>query len=169
MKSNGEQCSANAVIGSNYCAAHNGSAAIRKRKEKDEELYNLGKYQLEVKKFRDHPDAKSIENEIAILRMTLQNILEHCSGPSDLMIYSAKIERIVKTINDTVVSSQKLQDKLNLLLGVEEVMALANLMIGIVGKALSSLDIKTQEKILGLIVRDLGEQVETIVDYPALK
>ena len=96
-------------------------------------MYKLQKYQARLGELKDHSAALSLRNEIGILRMTLEEIINKCDSPVDLMIHSGKISRLVQDIGKLVVESKKLEAGLGRLLDRQVVLGLASAIIDVIG------------------------------------
>ncbi|KKN32356.1 hypothetical protein LCGC14_0814620 [marine sediment metagenome] len=125
-----------------HCIAH-GGARIRQAVEKE----SLRNYQLTIAKWRiklnDKADAagvKSLRDEIAILRICLEERLNRCETEMDLILQSQAISYMVMNIERVVSSCHKLEGSMGHLLDKQAVLQFAQVVIGIITKVLSDED-----------------------------
>ena len=125
-----------------HCLAHGGQHA--RKAEKKESLRN---YQLTIAKWRlkleDKVDAegvKSLRDEIAILRICLEERLNRCHDGMDVILQSQAIASMVMNIERVVSSCHKLEGSMGHLLDKQAVLQFAQVVIGIITKALDGDD-----------------------------
>ena len=126
------QCMNKAVDGSDYCICHGGAHAIKRRNREAMRNYVLTKWQAKLDQHRDAPDVKSLRDEIAILRMLMQERLEHCSTELDLILQSGPISDLVMKIDKVVNSCHKLEGSLGQLLDKQAILQFANEVITVI-------------------------------------
>lgn len=85
------QCMNKAIEGSDFCICHGGAAAINRRNKEAMRNYSLTKWQAKLDQHRDAPNIKSLRDEVAILRMLMQERLEKCSTELDLIYNPAPL------------------------------------------------------------------------------
>jgi hypothetical protein len=103
--------------------------------------YRLTKYQARLLELADSPHAKSLREEIGILRMTLEAVVEQCKEQLDLVIYSTKIAALVASIERVVGTCQKIEEKTGQLLDKTAALNFASQLTSIVMKYVPSNDI----------------------------
>jgi hypothetical protein len=130
------QCINLSVPGSQYCAAHGGNKAFQ-----DEQKKSMLNYKLEQWRWKQDledklhsSDLKSLRDEIAILRVLMEERLNLCTSPADLVINSAAIADLVTKIERTVISCHKLEGSLGQLLDKNDIILLASTIIQIVNE-----------------------------------
>ena len=111
------------------------------------EKESLRNYQLTIAKWRiklnDKADAagvKSLRDEIAILRICLEERLNRCENETDLILQSQAISYMVMNIERVVSSCHKLEGSMGHLLDKQAVLQFAQVVIGIITKVLSDED-----------------------------
>lgn len=114
----GGQCEYLAVEGTEHCPRHGGYHNAKKKDREAAKMYNLKLWRAKLDTLKQSPEAKSLGDEIAILRMTLEATLERCKHQEDLFMMSStigdlavKIERILKSAHSLDQSSGNLMDK----------------------------------------------------------
>jgi len=147
------QCPNQAMEGVTYCQLHGGPPALLKIEKQDGHLYRLAKYQERVLDLAQHPEAKTIRNEIGILRMVLEEIINKCSTPNDLFLYSAKINDTVTRIEKCVIACNRLETANKVLLDKQAAMQLASQIIGVIGNNITDADLLSRigDQILELL------------------
>jgi hypothetical protein len=115
-----QQCPFRAVEGSKYCTRHGGNVGEKKR---DMQLYMAALYKDRIGEHIEHPKVKTLREEIAILRITLDYTLEHCKNAKDVLLYSGKILELTREIAKIVVSCQKLEAAMGYVLDKSQALA----------------------------------------------
>lgn len=95
------QCSNKSVEGYNLCQIHiaRNNKTINDEKKR---IYRLTQYRARAHEMSDHDELTNLREEVGIVRMTLEQLLETCQDPSDLLIHSNKITDLTKTIQKLV-------------------------------------------------------------------
>ena len=128
------QCPFNKIEGSSYCVRHGANKAIIAQKEERLRNYRLAKWKNRVGEFADSPGIKSLRDEIGILRLMLENMLESCNDSMELILYSQRISDLVMKIEKLVVSCDKLENRMGLLLDKKTVLYLAQRYVEIINE-----------------------------------
>jgi hypothetical protein len=108
------QCLIIAVPGGKYCKMHGGQES-NQLAQKSIRNYRLLKFQARVNDFADNEQAKSLREEIGILRMVLEETLLRCEDENpekarlNLLIESSKITDMVSRIDKLVSSCHRLE------------------------------------------------------------
>lgn len=121
-----------------FCLAHGGARIRHVEKEK-----NLRNYQLSIARWKlalddkaESNNLKSLRDEIAILRICLEERLNRCTDGMDLILNSQAISSMVLNIERVVSSCHKLEGSMGHLLDKQAVLQFAQVVIGIISKAL---------------------------------
>jgi hypothetical protein len=93
-------------------------------------------------------DVKSLREEIAILRICLEQRLNKCNDAMDMILQSGAISDMVMKINTVVQSCHKLEGSMGHLLDKQAILQFAQVVIGIVGS----------------VLKDHPEHINTIAD-----
>jgi hypothetical protein len=127
------QCSNRVVEGKSFCVIHNiGCGAERKEERTRMQNYVIQQWQQELDHFSTNPKLKSLGEEIAILRVLMNNVLLRCHDTTDLILQSSKISDLASRIEKLVVSCDKLDQKLNLTLDKATALSLAQQIVTII-------------------------------------
>jgi hypothetical protein len=97
---------------SDYCLAHGGNRAGEKVTADSLRNYQLTKWHAKVHRFTESNHIKSLRDEIGIMRMVLEEQLERCSEPVDLIISQGRIGNMIQQIEKLVTSCHKLETNL---------------------------------------------------------
>ncbi len=142
-----------------FCLAH-GGAKVHQSSEKEK----IRNYQLTIARWRgkldDKADAegiKSLRDEIAILRICLEERLNTCQDAMDLILQSQAISSMVMNIERVVTSCNKLEASMGHLLDKQAVLQFAQVVIGIIAKALED-----QPETVNLIADEILQTVGRI-------
>lgn len=110
------QCPYSAVEGSKYCQRHGANKHFEAEKKKTLNMYRLQIWQQRLEEFAESEQATTLRNEIAILRITLEKILNQCHSNNDLLIYSQKISDLAVKIEKLITSSHRIEKSMGQLL-----------------------------------------------------
>lgn len=149
------QCPYTAVDGSKYCPMHGGHAALKAAEAQRKRLYNLAKWQDRIGEHADHPQAKSLREEIGILRILLEGVMGMCKDQNDLLMYSNKISDLTMKLEKLVSSCHRLEEKTGMLLDKHAALRIATQVVNIIGMhvedpdVLESIGIQIAECIIG--------------------
>lgn len=130
---NGSQCPFKAVPGHEYCERHAGVIVKQQIKEADNRNYRLTLWRARVNEFADHPKIKTLNEEIGITRLLLEETLNRCHDGMDLMVHSTKIMDIITRIQKLVAECHRLEEKSGLLIDKSTVLNLSGSIIQIIG------------------------------------
>lgn len=125
-------CPYKKVPGSKYCPRHGGNKAIQAQQAETLKNYRLTRWKQRVGEFADNSNIKSLREEVGILRMILEEMLNQCKDSMDLLLYSNKMSDLVMKIEKLVVSCDKLENRMGLLLSKGSVLFLAQQYVEII-------------------------------------
>ena len=134
--------------GSNYCSRHGGFLVEQKRAKESLRNYRLTKWKARIGDLADSDGIKSLREEIGILRMIVEEMLDKCHDATDLLLYSTRMADLVMKIEKLVVSCDKMEGKMGLLLSRSSVLQLAAEYVEIINKHIgdaSIIDVISQE------------------------
>jgi len=131
------QCPFRKVEGSDYCAMHGGNSVLEAAKRASLRNYKLTKFQARLDRFATNPKVKDLRDEIAILRMTLEERLNSLNGPNDLIIHSHVISDLVLKINTVVSSCHKLENSMGQLLDKQAILQFGSEIIRIISEEIT--------------------------------
>lgn len=107
------QCKYEAYPGLDFCPRHMGRSHHEQRKN-ELRNYVLTKFRTSVENKVYSGRHKSLIEEVALLRHTLETVWNNCETPFDLVLYQGKIVECVRAIASTLESCQKLEERANL-------------------------------------------------------
>lgn len=158
----GNQCQMFRVPGSDYCMMHGGSNVDQKNKAAALRNYRLTRWRAEIQEKADSSEVKSLRDEIGILRVIMQERLEQCATPMDLILQSQPIADLVMKIEKVVGSCHRLEGSMGQLLDKTAILQFANEVVQIITKHVTDEDQiqLVAEDIMQLVGR-VGESQET--------
>lgn len=131
------QCLNMAVEGGTKCLAHGGHKELEALRNKSLRLFRLGQWQGRADAFTDHPNIKSLREEISILRILLEERFVRCKSEMDLILQSGPISDLILKIEKVVTSCHKLEasmgehiEKAQLLIFASEVVKIISDLLG---------------------------------------
>lgn len=133
MTSNG-QCLNKALEGVSNCSVHNGNSQVNSNARKSTRMYRLNKWQDKISKMADNPKLKSLNEEVGILRVMLEETINKCKTEHDLILQSAVISDLIGKIERLVNSCHKLDKDLKVMLDKNEAVQLADTLLAIILK-----------------------------------
>ena len=87
--------------------------------------YQLRNFKKRINDFADNDQIKSLREEIGILRMCMEEIVNKCEDATDLLMVSHRIADMAVKIEKLVVSCDKLESRMGMLLNKRAVIQLA--------------------------------------------
>jgi hypothetical protein len=140
--SKGSQCTIVAVEGSKYCKMHGGASVANKAKRDELRNLKLSKFKARLVQLGNSTDIMSLRDEIAITRMTLEELINSCEGPSDLITFSGQISAMVNNVGKLVKDCHSIEEKTGHLLGRDALMQFAGNVIDIIIKHVADENIR---------------------------
>lgn len=155
------QCTFKAIPGTQHCHYHRttGSVGVERRKELNN--YRLEKWRERVGELANNDALKNLNEEIGILRITLESILNRCSDASELELNANKIGDLILKIEKLVTSCQRLEQQTGHMLGKSQVITLAGRLSEIVEKVISE-NVKDQDLAI-TIIQAIATQVIDLI------
>lgn len=126
---NGNQCCNKRVPETTRCPLHGANMQLAQAEHKSLRMYRLAKFQKRADELTDHTKIKSLREEIAILRMILEERITRCDSAHDLILQSGPISDLVMKVERVVTSCQKLENQLGDMLDAQKVKNLATILM----------------------------------------
>lgn len=121
-----------------FCMAHGGNRYINKKNDDAIRNYRLDKFKSRLNRHASSDGLKSLRDEIAILRMIMEERLNSCRDATDLVLNSGAISDLVIKIDKVVSSCHKLEGSMGQLLDKSAILQFASEIIDIVGDEVTS-------------------------------
>lgn len=134
------QCIFKRYPGTVFCIMH-GKGAIDAEEKKKARVYQLTRFQAQFERHQDHDEIKTLQGEIALVRMALEMILNKCQDVDDIYMNINRINELVRTIEKLVMSCHKLELSSNTLIGKEKIFTIGDFILGLVGQYISDPDV----------------------------
>ena len=149
----GNQCDNLSEPDTIYCLLHSGNIGPQQIVLKDLNLYRIKKYEKRIRDMKESAGARGLEEELAIMRMVLEEVLMKCDGEGEmgLLLYSTKISETIRDIKALVLSVDKLSTKAGLMIGRSQAVILAGKVVEIISKHI------TDQLMLGKIADEIGD------------
>ena len=145
------------IIHGQFCLVHGGNKAVENYDKQNLKNYRITKYRVRLAEMRSSEYIKDLRDEVAILRMILEEKMNGITSNTDLILQSGSISEMVIKIERLVLSCQKLEDKLGVTMDKAKVILIAEQMIGIISK--HEKDAAVVENIANDISKLLGENI----------
>jgi hypothetical protein len=156
-KSDGDNGESGTIIHGQFCLVHGGNKAVENYDKQNLKNYRITKYRVRLAEMRSSEYIKDLRDEVAILRMILEEKMNGITSNTDLILQSGSISEMVIKIERLVLSCQKLEDKLGVTMDKAKVILIAEQMIGIISK--HEKDANVVENIANDISKLLGENI----------
>lgn len=118
------QCTLTRVQGSDYCPVHGGAKKQKALEKQKFRNYQSELYRRRLNEYSDNSAIKNLRDEIGLLRMMTDTILNACKTDHDLILKSSPIAALVMNINTLVISCQKMDEKLGVMMDMTAATAL---------------------------------------------
>ena len=145
----------------NHCLAHGGNRFIDSDRKEKVRNYRLERFKIKLQIHSDSPHIKDLRDEIAILRMVLEERLNRCNDESDLVLQSGPIGDMVLKIDKVVSSCHKLEGSMGQHLDKSALLQFAAEAVGIIGEEVS--DEATIERISNRLIAAIGDRKDESV------
>lgn len=106
------QCPYKAVPGGTHCMRCGGNKQLDKIEKDSADMYRVDMFKAKIAQMKNSGEVKSLVNEVAILRMVLEEQLRGCESTTDLLLHANRISDLVVKIDKLVVSCHKLEKNL---------------------------------------------------------
>jgi ribosomal protein L29 len=128
------QCTGKKIPGSDYCKMHGGAKMEDQQKIAGLRNYQLTKFQARIQQLGDSSEIKSLRDEIAILRMIMEERLNQCKDTMDLIYQSGPISDLVLKIERVVTSCHKLELSSGSLLDKQAIMQFGTELVSLINE-----------------------------------
>lgn len=128
------QCLNESVEGQHYCGAHGGHAHAAARDKSVMRNYRIALYQNRMDEKAGGSEIKSLRDEIAILRILVEERMNACKDSHDLMMQSGPISDLIMRVDKVVNSCNRLEMQLGVMLDKTQALQWASEIIEIVGR-----------------------------------
>lgn len=123
--SNGSQCCNLAEPGVTRCPLHGANMQLASQEHKSMRMYRLAKFQSQVEQFAGHDKLKTLTEEVAILRMLVQEKMRRCDNMQELLLVSGPVADMVMKVQKLVESCDRLETKSGNLLNKTQIQNIA--------------------------------------------
>lgn len=131
------QCMMLSVPEGQNCMLHGGNKQLDQQEKHSADMYRVSVFKGRIARQKNHSEVRTLGNEVAILRMLLEERLNKCASETDLMLESAKISELVIKIEKLVTSCHKLEKHLGQHLDKAAILQFAGEVVEIVGKTVT--------------------------------
>lgn len=106
------QCYNIGVLPGANCLAHGGGSTLKADERHRKNAYRLFIFEQRLKEHIDYPDIKGLRDEIALMRMLVEEKLNLCGDLFDLNLVSSSVSDLIMKVNMLVMNCQKLESSL---------------------------------------------------------
>lgn len=125
--STGAQCGNKAVPGVTRCPLHGANMQVKQAENRSIRMYRLAKFAQ--RKFEDkagHDKLKTLHEEVALLKMLIEEKINACDDMTDLLLTSGPITEMVMKVQKLVESCDRLDHKAGNYLDRQKIQNLAS-------------------------------------------
>jgi len=126
------QCPFNKAEGTNYCPMHGHNKSEIHIQNEIKRNYQLRRFKERIYALADSEQIKSLREEIGILRMCVEETINRCEDATDILMASHRISDLIIKIEKLVVSCDKLEGRMGLLLSKRAIIQLAGEFVQII-------------------------------------
>lgn len=130
-------CCENALEGSKFCATHDRNF---QKTIKRQYMLTKAKYRQRYSEFAESPEIRTLRDEIAVLRMVMEERLNMIQNESDMLAACGQIAAMAVTIEKLVKSCHALESRLGTLLSKSTLLGVANDIVKILLEELAGID-----------------------------
>ncbi len=155
-----KHCQYEAMEGSKYCAACGGTNELKSIEAKELKNYRLTqvRFRESLNRFTENDNLKSLREEIAILRMLMEERLNSIQSPIEILAHTHTISDLTLKIEKLVSSCDKIDKAMGNYLDKAALVQLGMEIVGIITNNISDLD--TIDK----ISTELAELIERLLN-----
>lgn len=106
------QCYNIGVLPGANCLAHGGGSTLKAEERRRVNAYKLFTFEQRLKDHLDYPDIKGLRDEIALMRMLVEEKINQCKDLFDLNLVSSSVSDLIMKVNTLVMNCQKLESSL---------------------------------------------------------
>lgn len=126
------QCPYLAEEGSTYCVRHASNAEKQAANIEEQRNYNLGKWRARVNELADNTKAKSIREEVGIMRLLIENVMVRCKDEHELFLQTGRLSDLLMKAEKLISSCHRLETANGQLLDRTVALSWASAMVGII-------------------------------------
>ena len=155
------QCQYPAVEGSEYCSYHAGEhRGGKEHKQRQVERYMIDQQELRRSYLRqnDDKDYLSLKDEILLVQAVLERRLNSIRTDADMQMAVGHVSQLVQRLESMKLNLMKIQQQLGLVLGKDQLRALARELANILDEELEGLEKK--DDLMESISRRIFEAIE---------
>lgn len=133
------------------CGGHSKKNKIERERV---HAYRLQTWQERMGEFAEDERVKSLRGEIGILRLLIESVIQRCKTQADLVLYSGRISDLVTRTEKLVVSCDKLETSMGMVMDRTAALAFASQVVDIISAHVE--DAKVIDAISSGIIDALG-------------
>jgi hypothetical protein len=136
------QCHNLATVQGGFCPVHGGNRAVAIQQAETQRLYKLTKYRARLNEL-DSPnhDVKNLREEIGILRIVMEEIVNNCTGPVDILAHAPKISDLAVKIGKLISACHSIEKSLGQYLDKNTLIQVAQEIVTIIATHISDAEV----------------------------
>jgi hypothetical protein len=135
----GKQCRFEAAEGQSHCTIHLG-VINRSKEQKATKLYKLVAFQTRLTEIADSDAAKTNAEELAILRMLLEEQVNSCKTSTDLILNGAQIRDSALAVTAMLKNLQQFEDRNSLVIDEKKAREIVEVIVSTVTQFITDPD-----------------------------
>lgn len=148
------QCQMIAEENGKFCLMHGGGRHNAAIKNKELKNYRLTKFKQRAEELSNSSTLSSLTDEVAILRILIEEKVNRCKDTSDLLLSSGPLSDLIIKCSTLVEKCQRLENRLNNLLDRTRVTQFAQICVEIISNYVQENDM---DQVSEEILKALGE------------
>jgi|SRR5690606_1256665 len=150
---NGQQCCVKKVPGTEFCIKHQSH-------KRNGNMYKVGAFKQRFEELVSHPDLRTLNEEVAVLRMTLESLISQTGGnQKTLILFSSKIVELIRGVRETITSCHRLELQTGKLLDKSQIITLAERIIAIISNHITDV----------AVLEQISEEIAQAIDQTAVE
>lgn len=121
------------------CPKH---AMLHSHVRKHKMRYAAEQWQMQLAQFEQSGEAKCLRSEIAVLRLTLQSILQIAQDKQTLVVYASQIMGLTKALESLISTTDRLEMRMNLYIDKTAAIKLASEILDVISEHVPDPDIR---------------------------
>jgi len=151
------QCLNKAAPGCKFCIPHGG---VSQKSKQDLKNYRINKYNARLGDLRHNDELKSLRDEVAILRILLEEKFNACSSANELILQSGSMSDLVLKIEKLVSSCHRLEQSMDITIDKSRVVSMAENIVTLISRYVKD------DAIIANIVNDMTEMLNKTEEKP---
>lgn len=128
------QCNIRALPGTQYCPMHGGRVSQLAQNKQELKNLKINKYRARLMELGSSDAILSLRDEIAVIRMTLESVVNQCETTAAIVAYAPTIQTLAVQTGKLVEQCAKVEEKTGNLLSIDQLMQFSSEVLDLIIK-----------------------------------